>query len=102
MKITGDLPTPELDPKKASKGSTQPGQASPVQSVGGSGRDSVQISRRGQELAQLALRAEAAPVAESDRLESIRQAVSDGRYEFSGEVVADGLLGSLSHHPAGI
>ncbi len=102
MKITGDLPTPELDPKKTSNATAKTGRAQPVQPVSGDGQDSVQISQRGQALLQLSARAEAAPVAESDRLESIRQAVNDGRYAYSSDLVADRILDSLAHHPEGI
>jgi len=101
MKITGDLPAPELDPKKT-QGTAKSGRAEAVRKVSSQSGDSIELSGRAQELAQWAARIEKAPVAEPEKVDAIRRAVADGSYAFSPELVAERMLSSLSHHPAGI
>ena len=102
MKISNDLPAPELDPKRKAEetgpktGRVQPSREQPQ------GESAVHLSERAQEL--LRLRRETTTVAEarSERVDQIRAAISEGRYLIAADVVADRLLQSLERYPEGI
>lgn len=103
MKISNDLPAPELDPKKSKIEQTQrTGRTEPVAATGSGDGDSINLSSKAQQLLDLTGRMSAVSAARSEKLESIRLAVNEGRYVVSPELIADRMLRQLTDHPAGI
>jgi flagellar biosynthesis anti-sigma factor FlgM len=97
MKIPSELPGPELDPKIGSSRETSPDlQRNDRFAPGGAPTgETVELSARARELAQLSVAVQAVPEARSERLDEIRASLQAGTYEVRSEDVAESILKGL-------
>ena len=99
MKISGDVPIPELNPQDSqvgeTKGSSPTQPAQPTQPAEAPNRDPVNLSGRAQELLDLQRQAQSVPEASSDRVAAIRKAMEAGTFSASADEVAQSILNGV-------
>ena len=91
MKIDGNLRS--IQSGSVSEGQSRTGKAgASTTHSGASGGPRVELSSLGSQLAGIEASLANVPVVDSQRVEEIKQAISDGRFRVNPDVIADRLL----------
>lgn len=93
MKIGKSNPTPSVDKAGASDARVRSDQAPPAQETPSAG-DKVELSSLSSTLQQAEAAMASVPIVDQNRVDEIKQAISDGNFEVDAEKVADGLIES--------
>lgn len=91
MKIDGNLRSIQSGQVSEGQGRSSKASASSTQS-GASTGPRVQLSSLGSQLAEIEASLANVPVVDTQKVEEIKQAISDGRFKVNPDVIADKLL----------